>query len=219
MSGARTRIKVCCIASIDEARMAAAAGADAIGLVSAMPSGPGVIDDQTIRAIAMAAPPPVAPWLLTSLEDGADIAEQAIVAGAAAVQCVRHLSPYELAILRDEAPPALKIVQVVHVEGPDAFEIAGEYAPLVDAILLDSGRIGLQELGGTGRVHDWTVSRMIVAALRKPVFLAGGLRPDTVGAAIRAVRPFGVDLCTGVRTNGALDPARLSAFAAAVADA
>jgi phosphoribosylanthranilate isomerase len=91
-------------------------------------------------------------------------------------------------------------------------------APEVDALLLDSGNQSLpvKELGGTGRTHDWSVSRRIVEAAPVPVYLAGGLTPDNVGEAVRRVRPFGVDVCSGVRSGGRLDEARLAAFAAAV---
>jgi phosphoribosylanthranilate isomerase len=74
-------------------------------------------------------------------------------------------------------------------------------------------------LGGTGRIHDWAVSRRVVEAVREPVFLAGGLNPGNVGDAIRSVRPFGVDVCSGLRTAGRLDDAKLTDFMAAVAAA
>ncbi len=83
-----------------------------------------------------------------------------------------------------------------------------------NAILLDSGRpnAAVPELGGTGRVHDWMVSRRVVEAVDVPVFLAGGLRAGTVAEAVAAVGPFGVDVCSGVRTNGRLDAGKLEAF-------
>ena len=99
-----------------------------------------------------------------------------------------------------------------------AIELVHRYAPVVHAFLLDSGRpqAAVPELGGTGRVHDWGVSAAIVEATARPVFLAGGLSPDNVADAIRQVRPFGVDICSGVRTDGALDAEKLTAFVASV---
>ena len=95
------------------------------------------------------------------------------------------------------------------------------YAPFVDAFLLDSGKPGaaIPTLGGTGDVHDWDISAAFVAASPRPVFLAGGLTAANVGAAIARVRPFGVDLCSGVRTDDRLDAAKLAAFVGAVRQA
>jgi len=107
---------------------------------------------------------------------------------------------------------------VIHVEGEEAVGEARAVAPQVDGILLDSGRPSapVKELGGTGRAHDWAVSRRVQEAVEVPVFLAGGLRPDNVASAIEVVRPFAVDVCSGVRTNGKLDGQKLDAFFAAV---
>ena len=214
----RVRIKICCIQSTDEARLAVAAGADALGLVGTMPSGPGPIDDSLIAAIAAAVPPPVATFLLTSETDPSAIIEHARRCRTNTLQLVDRIEPGGHAALR-AALPAVRLVQVIHVGGPEALEEARALAPLVDALLLDSGRPheAVKVLGGTGRTHDWSVSRRIVAAVSCPVFLAGGLRPGNVAAAIAAVHPFGVDVCTGVRRpDYALDPGRLEPFVAAV---
>ncbi len=214
----RLRIKICCIGSIEEARLAIRHGADALGLVSAMLTGPGVIPDELIREIAARVPPPVATFLLTSRTDPEAIVEQARFCRTSALQLVDRIGPTAYARLR-RALPAVKLVQVLHVTGPEVLEEAVEAAELADALLLDSGnpKAALPELGGTGRVHDWTVSRRIVEAAGVPVILAGGLKPDNIGAAAQTVRPFAVDVCTGVRTDGRLDPAKLGAFVAAVA--
>jgi phosphoribosylanthranilate isomerase len=213
----RTRIKICCIQSASEARLAIAEGADALGLVGAMPSGPGPIEDAEIAAIAAVVPPPVATFLLTSATEPEAIIAHARRCRTNTVQLVDRVALAAYAQLR-AALPGIRLVQVIHVGGEDAVGEAREIAPLADALLLDSGRPNeaIRVLGGTGRTHDWTISRQIVAAASCPVFLAGGLRPDNVGAAVRTVRPFGVDVCTGVRTDYRLDPARLQAFVAAV---
>jgi phosphoribosylanthranilate isomerase len=216
----RTRIKICCIQSVAEARLAIAAGADALGLVGAMPSGPGPIADAEIAAIAAVVPPPVATFLLTSATEPGAIVEHARRCRTNTVQLVDRVAPADYAQLR-AALPGVKLVQVIHVGGEEAIAEARAIAPLADALLLDSGRPheAVRVLGGTGRTHDWAISRQIVEAASCPVFLAGGLRPDNLGAAIRTVRPFGVDVCTGVRTDYRLDPAKLEAFVAAVAAA
>jgi phosphoribosylanthranilate isomerase len=212
----RTRVKVCCIASREEAAVVVAAGADALGLVGPMPSGPGPIPDALAAEIARAVPPPVGAWLLTSEADGDAIAAHAAAVGVSTVQVVRHVSREQHARVRRRAP-ALKLVQVVHVEGEGAVELARAYAETADALLLDSGRPGAGELGGTGRAHDWEVSRRVVEAVDRPVFLAGGLTAGNVDQAVRRVRPFGVDLCSSVRTDGRLDGAKLASFVAALA--
>ena len=213
----RTRIKICCIASLAEARLAVASGADALGLVGAMPSGPGGIDDELIAQIAASVGPPVATFLLTS-ETGADgIIAHARRCRANVLQLVDQVAPQDYPRVRD-ALPGVKLVQVVHVTGPESVGEAEAAAPHVDALLLDSGdpKAAVRLLGGTGRTHDWSISRRIVDVVDAPVFLAGGLRPDNVARAIREVGPFGVDLCTGVRTDGRLDPVKLHAFVDAV---
>lgn len=213
----RTRIKICCMGSAAEARSAAVAGADAVGLMGEMPSGPGPVDAGTQRSVVAATPPGVTPVLLTSGVDGFEIAEQAREVGAPVVQIVRHVGGEVLQAVR-RAARNLKIIQVVHVEGQDAVELARGYAGLADALLLDSGRPGADtpEFGGTGRAHDWTVSARIVTVVDKPVWLAGGLSAANVGGAIEAVRPFGVDVCSGVRTLNRLDVRKLSAFMSVV---
>ena len=213
----RTRVKVCCIASLDEARAAVAAGADAIGLVGAMPSGPGPIPDALIAAIAAEVSPPVAAVLLTAETRAERIATHVRATGALAVQIVSHIDPDESARLAADMP-GLRRIQVIHVEGPEALDLVPRYAPHVHAFLLDSGRPGAAapELGGTGRVHDWAVSTAFVRASPRPVFLAGGLSAANVADAIARVRPYGIDLCSGVRTGGALDPAKLASFMAAL---
>ena len=213
----RTRVKICCLSSLGEARLAIAAGADALGLVAEMPSGPGPISDELAGVIAASVPPPVTAFLLTSREDGEAVAAHARAVGVTAVQIVRHLEPREHAAIR-RADPRLRIIQVVHVEDEGSLDLARAYAETADALLLDSGRPGadVAELGGTGRAHDWSLSRRIVEATDRPVFLAGGLHPGNVAEAIARVRPFGVDVCSGLRPQGRLDAGRLAAFIAAV---
>lgn len=211
------RVKVCCIADPLEADLAIELGADALGLVSAMPSGPGPIDDDTIAEIVARAPPPIATFLLTCRTDAPGIVEQHRRTPASVLQLVDHVPHGDLRELRSELP-GIKLVQVIHVTGPEALERAHAASTHVDALLLDSGNpsLAVKELGGTGRTHDWETSRRVVASVGVPVFLAGGLNDFNVRAAIERVRPFGVDLCSSVRTNGRLDREKLARFLAAV---
>ena len=192
-------------------------GASAVGLVSAMPSGPGPIGEDEIAVITPHLPPGVATFLLTCKDDLREVIEQQRRTGANTIQLCDRVRHADYAALRD-GMPGVKIVQVIHVMGKESVEEAIRVAPHVDALLLDSGNqnLAIKELGGTGRVHDWSLSHMIVQAVPRPVYLAGGLKPENVGEAIARVRPFGVDVCSGLRTNGRLDEAKVAAFFAAV---
>lgn len=213
----RTRVKICCIADADEAELATDLGADALGLVGAMPSGPGVIADAAIAVIAATVPPPVETVLLTAETRAEAIAAHALRAGTGAVQIVSHIPEEEAAKLA-RILPVVRRIQVIHVEDGGAVDLIPIYAPHVHAFLLDSGRPGaaVPELGGTGRTHDWTISQRFVDRSPRPVFLAGGLTADNVADALRRVRPFGVDLCSGVRSDGRLDRWKLERFMRAV---
>ena len=211
------RVKICCIGSVDEAALAIECGASALGLVSNMPSGPGVISDERIAGIAATVPPAIGTFLLTSRQRVADIIEQQRFCRANTIQLCDHLTVGTHRDLK-EALPGISVVQVVHVTGPESIEEAARVAPNVDAILLDSGnqKLAVKELGGTGRTHDWALSRSIRERIGIPLFLAGGLTPDNVGRAIEEVGPFGLDLCSGVRTDGKLDATKLRRFFSAV---
>ena len=215
-----TRVKICCISSLHEAAVAIAHGASALGLVSDMPSGPGVVSEALIAEIIATVPPPIGTFLLTSALAADVIVAQQRRLRPTTLQLVDHLTADVHLALRD-ALPGITLVQVVHVEDEDSVNYALRAAPTVDALLLDSGRLKapVKELGGTGRTHDWTLSRRIRDGAGKPVFLAGGLRAENVVAALRSVEPFGLDLCTGVRTNGALDHVKLAEFMRQIATA
>ena len=193
--------------------MAIEAGASAIGLVSSMPSGPGPIPEDLIAEIAATVPPGVSSFLLTCSQDAASIINQQRRLRVNTIQICDRLTQGSYQELR-EALPGISLVQVVHVTGPESVEEALAIAPHVDAVLLDSGNqsLAIKELGGTGRTHDWTLSRKIREVIDVPLFFAGGLNPTNVAAAIREVQPFGIDVCSGLRTNGALDPQKLTAF-------
>jgi phosphoribosylanthranilate isomerase len=211
------RIKICCIANEREAVDAISFGASAIGLVGEMPSGPRPISDEEIYRIAQTVPPPIATFLLTSQQTPQGIIEHHHRTKTNTIQIVDELARRDYAAIRD-ALPHVKLVQVIHITDEESVDEACEFASHVDAILLDSGnpKLAIKELGGTGRRHDWWLSRKIVETCGKPVFLAGGLNADNVREAIETVRPFGLDLCSGVRTDGMLDLTKLEAFFTAV---
>jgi len=211
------RVKICCIASIEEAATAVEAGAPALGLVSQMPSGPGVISEEWIAAIAATVPPAIGTFLLTSRQSVDEIVAQQRRCRTNTIQICDHLTRGTHRELKD-ALPGISIVQVIHVTGEESVDEAVAVAPQVDAILLDSGnrRLAVKELGGTGRRHDWTLSRQIRERIGIPMFLAGGLTPENVAQAIEEVGPFGLDVCSGVRTGGKLDADKLKRFFSAI---
>jgi phosphoribosylanthranilate isomerase len=182
-----------------------------------MPSGPGVITDEQIAEIAATVPPPIGTFLLTSRQSVSDIIAQHRFCRTNCIQICDHLTSGSHRELKD-ALPGISIVQVIHVVGPESVDEACAVAPYVEAILLDSGnqKLAVKELGGTGKTHDWTLSRKIRERIDIPLFLAGGLTPENVAQAIQEVAPFGIDLCSGVRTNGKLDEAKLKHFFAEV---
>lgn len=213
----RMSVKICCIGSVEEVRLAIQYGASALGLVSAMPSGPGVIEEELIAEIARVIPPGVASFLLTSRQDVTSIIEQHRRCGVNTLQICDRLIEGTYEDLR-AALPGIGLVQVIHVTGEESIAEAQRIAPHVNALLLDSGNqsLAVKELGGTGRVHNWQISRTIRELVDVPVFLAGGLNASNAAEAIRQVGPFALDICSGVRTNGLLDEQKLKNFFAQV---
>ena len=202
---------MCCISSTKEAESAIAAGAFAIGLVSEMPSGPGVISEKLINKIASSVPPEILTFLLTSKQSVSDIIEQHKKCGTNTIQIVDSLINGTHDQLKNELPD-INIVQVIHVTDERSIQEAVDISKSVDYILLDSGNqnLKIKELGGTGRTHNWAISKKIVESVNVPVFLAGGINPENILEAVKFVNPFGIDLCSGVRTNGNLDKVKLS---------
>ncbi len=207
------RVKICCISSIEEARIAIEAGASALGLVGPMPGGPGIIADELIFQIAQTVPPPIATFLLTSETSVKEIIKHHQRTLTNTIQLVDALSTGTYSELQN-ALPGVKLVQVIHVLNERSVDEAIKISEHVNAILLDSGNPNLpvKELGGTGRTHNWKLSRKIRDSIAIPVFLAGGLKLENIRQAIEEVQPFGIDLCSGVRTNGKLDSEKLARF-------
>jgi phosphoribosylanthranilate isomerase len=209
----KPKVKICCIQSIEEAELAIKYGASAIGLVSEMPSGPGVISEDLIKKIAAAVPSTIHTFLLTSKLDADSIIEQHRKCKTTTLQIVDRVKTNVLIKLKQELP-AIRLVQVLHVNGEESITEAKNAAQFIDAILLDSGnqKLAVKELGGTGRTHDWTISRKIRDTVSVPIYLAGGINAKNVLDAAKEVEPFGIDLCSGVRENGKLNEERLEEF-------
>jgi phosphoribosylanthranilate isomerase len=210
-------IKICCISSLAEADMAVRAGASAIGLVGEMPSGPGVIEDEKIKEIASSVPGGISTWLLTS-ETSADAVinhhQRVCTSAIQMVDLLRHGSYQQIR----NALPGVDLIQVIHVVNEDSIDLAHSVSDHVDALLLDSGNpdLKVKELGGTGRVHNWEISKQIRERVNKPIFLAGGLTPENISSAVQKVSPYGVDICSGVQLNGKLNAEKLNRLVKAV---
>lgn len=209
----KPRVKICCISSVEEMKLAVKYGASAIGLVAEMPSGPGVISDELIEEIATQTPPGISTFLLTSRQTISGIIEHQKRCKTNTIQIVDHLIEGTHKELK-KALPGISILQVIHVNDESSIEEAITVSEHVDAVLLDSGnqKLDVKILGGTGKTHDWSLSKKIVESVSKPVFLAGGLNDQNVKGAIDAVHPYGLDLCSGVRTEGSLDENKLKNF-------
>lgn len=212
-------VKVCCITSLTEAKLALDTGADMLGLVSEMPSGPGVISLKRIGEITRALSPETRTVLLTSKLKCHEILDQHKAVQTWGIQLVDQLPVGELIMLR-KMLPGTPLIQVIHVQGKASISQVLTYENMVDFILLDSGNPGAvqRKLGGTGKTHDWHISREICQQSRLPVFLAGGLNPDNIIDANIAVHPSGFDVCSGVRTQGYLDLNKLNKFIQLIRD-
>ena len=208
-----TKVKICCISSIEEAKNALQFGADVLGLVAKMPSGPGTIEDVLISEIVKNIPSQTTTFLLTPKTNPYEIIEHQRLTGTNCIQLVDAVRIEDYKILRENLSN-IQLIQVIHVTGEESIEEAKQYAEVADMILLDSGNptLKIKELGGTGRIHNWELSRKIVESISIPVFLAGGLKPENIREAIKTVKPYGVDLCSGVRTDGKLDLEKLNRF-------
>ena len=211
------RVKICCISSYEEAKLAIDYGASALGLVGPMPSGPGIIDNKLIREIVINLPPGISSFLLTSEVTSSGIIDHYKKVATTTIQMVDDVSIDDYSRIRDLLP-GIKLVQVIHVVDERSVEESILKSEYVDAILLDSGNpnLNIKQLGGTGRVHNWDLSALIREEIDIPLFLAGGLNPSNIVDAIRKVQPYGVDICSGVRVNGKLSREKLRAFFSAI---
>lgn len=209
----KTQVKICCISSVEEAKNALKFGANVLGLVAKMPSGPGTIEDDLISEIIKTIPSKTTTFLLTPKTNPYEIIEHQRLTGTNCIQLVDAVKIEDYKILRENLQN-IKLIQVIHVTSEASIKEAKQYAEVADMILLDSGNPNLEvkELGGTGRVHNWKLSRKIVESVGIPVFLAGGLNSKNICNAIETVRPYGVDLCSGVRNDGKLDLEKLNRF-------
>jgi phosphoribosylanthranilate isomerase len=190
------RIKICGIRHQDDAKVALDAGADALGfLVGIAHLAEDKIRKEEAKAIIESLPPLVSPVAVTHLTDVQKIIDLIMYLGVNTVQIHDYIEPKEVKTIRENLP-GVKIIKGVHVEGEDAIEMAKLFEPYAHAILLDSRTT--DRLGGTGITHDWNISARLVKSISIPVILAGGLTPGNVLEAVYKVKPYGVDVNSGV---------------------
>jgi len=190
-------VKVCGTTSESDIAVAVAAGVDALGfLVGLVYPSEDELTPEEASALIRGMPPFVTSVLVTHQSDARVVSGLCERIPAAALQLHGEFVLDDIPVLRSSFP-GMKIIKAVHVTGPGAVDAAKAAAAYADAILLDTQTA--TRIGGTGEVHDWSISRAICHAVRPtPTILAGGLRPDNVVAAIREVQPFAVDVNSGV---------------------
>ncbi len=213
------RVKICGVTSTAEAQIAERHGAHAIGvLVGRVHVAPDFVEPAVANRIARSLPPFIAAVLVTHLDQPEAIMRLADTVSFPVLQLHSDLSASIFRELRARLSPR-KIIGKVSVEGEAAVERAREIEPFVDAIVLDTRDLATDRVGGTGMVHDWSISARIASTSNVPIILAGGLTPENVAQAIRTVKPWGVDVNSGVETHdGRKDEGRIRRFIAAASN-
>jgi phosphoribosylanthranilate isomerase len=202
-----TRAKICGIRDKAARDVAVAAGADAVGFVVEIPRSKRSIDREEARVLIGGVPPFVSSVIVVEPESAAEAADLALDTGADVIQVNDSLSFDDLLTLKEMVSKRLVATVPAKSSGLDH---ARKMAKVADALLIDSLEGG--KLGGTGTVHDWNLSADLVREVCVPVILAGGLNPDNVASAIKTVRPYAVDVSSGVETDGAKDTEKIEAF-------
>ncbi len=209
-------VKICGIRRPEDALIAAGLGADAIGLlVGQKHNSPDFVSATVARDIARALPPSVEAVLVTRVEDVDEIERLLQQSEITTIQLHSEIAPSSVEGLRGRIPH-LKIFKSVSVISADSVAYPEAFKKLVDGFVLDSVNLATNQVGGTGKTHDWSVSRQIVMRYSEvPIILAGGLNSENVRSAIERVRPFGVDVNSGTKAaDGFKDPPKMEAFIA-----
>lgn len=204
-------IKICCIETETDRESALQAGVTTLGFVAEGLTPPYLVSVPRAAALRADLPSDIDAVLLTAETDADRLFEHASTMRATGLQLCRPVTPETLTSLRERLPE-MQLIQVIHMGDPGGLERARAVDALVDIVLLDSGSLATSQLGGTGKTHDWRESARVREAVRSPLWLAGGLHPDNVAEAIATVRPDGIDVCSGVRSDGRVDPTKVRAF-------
>jgi phosphoribosylanthranilate isomerase len=208
------RSKLCGIRSPQDLQIAVDAGADAVGFICGVTHvSEDALGEDAARELARLTPPYVSRVLVTHLESAREILELAAFVGVDTIQ-VHGLVDLDTVAAVFSGSEGRRVTKAIHVTGPEAIEEAERYLDICDALHLDSRTS--DRLGGTGQLHDWSISRQIVELAEqagKPVVLSGGLKPENLADAISAVRPYAVDVNSGIETShGDKSPDLATAF-------
>lgn len=195
------RIKICGIRNENDLRAALSASPDAVGfLVGQVHPSPDFILACTARRLARSLPPFVQPWLVTHLSRPDEILELVRDSAVWNIQLHGDSTPEEVSAIREALPPCAKLVRAIHPEPQESFFEYSDFVPFIDAFLIDSANSTTGQVGGTGLVGNWTLAARFVQESSIPVILAGGLTPTNVARAIERVRPYAVDVNSGVKS-------------------
>ena len=204
------RVKICGTATFADLDCAVAAGADAVGFLMGITHvTQDAVTPETAAAMVATLPPFIVPVAVTHLTKPSDLIRIVELSRCTTLQIQDMVTPDDIAEVR-EVLPYLRIMKAVHVMDESAITTAKYFSDTADAILLDTRTA--DRIGGTGITHDWNISAKIVKECSCPVILAGGLTPENVTEAIIRVRPYAVDVHTGVKKNGVRDAERTRAF-------
>ncbi len=210
------KTELCGIRNEEDLRIALDADPDAIGLlVGRRHASNDFISVETARALCALLPPFVQPILITHLSEPDEILDIFRAIGPMTIQLHGETTPQQAAILRKELAPSVKIMKSVWLSQTNGYAELSAYLPHVDAFFIDSRNPETDQVGGTGLLNDWDLAARFVQESPVPVMLAGGLSPENVADAIRKVRPYGVDVNSGLRAlddRTKIDPARCRAF-------
>lgn len=193
-----TRVKICGVRTVEDALGCAAAGADAIGVLVNVKVSPRRITVERARDIARRLPPFVTPVIVMMPSSHDEVIDAALRVRPGAIQ-LHGNEPPEMLFRIKQALPGIRIIKTIHVGSGNEIQTALSYEGAADGLLLDTSS---PAKGGSGVTHDWEISRGIVSSVKMPVILAGGLSPSNVEDAIRTVKPFAVDVSSGVEPRG-----------------
>jgi phosphoribosylanthranilate isomerase len=196
------RVKICGIRTIKDAKLTINCGADAIGLlVGQRHRSDDFISVELAKEICGICPPYVSPVLVTHLESPTEIYQLASKIGVHTIQIHSECQVPEIQALR-QMLPFTKLIKNFHVTSNKLIDYVRSFESIVDAIILDTINLEEDRVGGTGMIHDWSLSAKIVQETSLPVILAGGLNPKNVADAIKLVKPYAVDVNSGGFTKG-----------------
>ena len=207
-----TRVKICGIKSIEDARAAYEAGADELGFHVALDGGRSPLTPESAAEMIRMLPGGVSSVVVTSATQPAQLIEIAKKTGANVLQLYGDATPEQVRAVKAELPNIV-IWKVLNVSDDSSIAKAKEYEGAADAIALDTLNKETGARGGSGKTHDWNISKRVVESVSVPVVLAGGLTPENVAEAIATVSPAGVDVNSGVSNpDGSKDIEKVKAF-------